>query len=168
MSVKIDGSGIITGLDADGISAQPVFPGNVLQVVQEVTNAQTTTTSASFVSGGLSASITPSSASSKILVLCSFTGSISSRAQLGVFTIFRDSVGGVNLSGGTTNGLISIYPSSNDNILTGVQLTFLDSPSSANQVSYFLAMKNSSGTNATTAVAGDPAKTIMTLMEIAA
>jgi hypothetical protein len=75
MSVTISGDGTITGLDADGISSQPVFPGNVLQVVSTTKTDTFSTASTSLVDvTGLSVSITPSSATSKILVMVVASG----------------------------------------------------------------------------------------------
>jgi hypothetical protein len=48
--------------------------GNILQVVQGRTKTLVTTSSASFVDIGLEATITPSSTSSKILVICNVAG----------------------------------------------------------------------------------------------
>jgi hypothetical protein len=72
MSLVIDGTGSITGLTATGISAVQNLPaGSVIQVVQGTTTTQVTTTSSSLVDTGLTASITPKFATSKILVLVS-------------------------------------------------------------------------------------------------
>jgi hypothetical protein len=90
MSVKIDGSGIITGLDADGISAQPVFPGNVLQVVHASHNTEVSTTSGTYADTGISATITPTSATSKILVLYS-VGYLSQDSNIPKIRLVRNS-----------------------------------------------------------------------------
>jgi len=50
------------------------FPGAVLQVVQGLTSAPVTTTTSALITSGLSATITPTSASSKILVMISLQG----------------------------------------------------------------------------------------------
>jgi hypothetical protein len=44
MPITINGSGTVTGLTKTGISAQPVFPGNVIQVVNFQTGAVSTGT----------------------------------------------------------------------------------------------------------------------------
>jgi hypothetical protein len=81
MSVTISGSGTITGLDADGISSQPVFPGQVLQVLSTIKTDTFSTNAGTFVDvTGLSLSITPSSASNKILIMFSVPASSSSSA----------------------------------------------------------------------------------------
>ena len=56
---KIDGTNLITGLPA----------GSVLQVAQSSLTSEVSTSSASFVTSGLSATLTPSSTSNKILIL---------------------------------------------------------------------------------------------------
>ena len=69
MSVTISGSGTISGLAATGISDQPVFAGNVLQVIQAQSTAATTTSSTSYVDlTGMSASITVK-ANSKVFIM---------------------------------------------------------------------------------------------------
>ena len=104
MSVTISGDGTITGLDADGISSQPVFPGNVLQVVS------TTKTDVFSVSGasdtfvditGFSVSITPSSTSSKILVFGNVAGGASAQTAIW-YRIVRDSTPIAVSSSGTS------------------------------------------------------------------
>ena len=64
----------------------PAGGGKVLQVVSGTTTTSASTTSATFVDSGLTASITPSSASSKVLVLltqyCGKTGDASTSLRL--------------------------------------------------------------------------------------
>jgi predicted methyltransferase len=78
MSVAISGSGTITGLTATGISAQPVFAGNVIQVVNTQTGAVATGTTQIPLDDTIpqntegdeymTLAITPTSASNKLLI----------------------------------------------------------------------------------------------------
>ena len=91
MAITINGTGSISGLSATGISSQPVFPGNILQVVQAFKTDTFSTTSNSFTDiTGLSASITPSTASNKILIYYFVTGS-AGNGYAAAFRIVRDS-----------------------------------------------------------------------------
>jgi hypothetical protein len=144
MSVKIDGSGIITGLDADGISAQPVFPGNVLQVVSTTKTDVFSTTSTSYVAvTGLSVSITPISANSKILILGNLTIGQTSDAT----SYFR-------VSGGNATNYVGDADGSRTRAIGGSTFTgdgsgfnpravafsqsisYLDSPNTTNEITY--------------------------------
>ena len=78
--------------------------GAVLQVVQTASNSQVSTTSTSFVTTSIAATITPSSASSKILVTVCICGTYAVTAAC-YFTVYR---GGTNLAGGTNN-LAQVY-----------------------------------------------------------
>jgi hypothetical protein len=110
--------------------------GKVLQVIQTSKTDTFTTTSTSFVDiTGLSASITPSSASSKILVLCDITFNITS-AQ-GFIKLLRDStdiyIG--DSAGSRIQGKASLY-SSDGNVTNSQVINFLDSPNTTSSITY--------------------------------
>jgi len=79
--------------------------GSVLQVVQGIASVQDSTTSESFVATSLSASITPSSTSNKILI--TYTGRHAhNTSDIVIYTsIFRD---GTEVTG-DSNGLVQVY-----------------------------------------------------------
>jgi hypothetical protein len=156
-------SGMTTAsLPALGAAQMPT--GSVLQVVQSALQDETETTSGSFVSTGLTATITPSSTSNKILVsYVAPGGSSHNNSSNGTFTIFRGTVSGTNLGGNDWG-----YGYSNDNgVHTGCEL---DSPNTTSAQTYTIGMRNDagvstgicrgSGTNANTA------RATLTLMEI--
>ena len=105
----------ITKLNNRSLTAVTALPsgvgGKVLQVVTGTYNSTASTTSSSFVDTGIGAfSITPTSASSKILINfgCSphvNTTSASNTSLRAVFTIFRDINGGGYSNIGGTNGI---------------------------------------------------------------
>ena len=125
----------ITKLNNLSISAVTALPsgvgGKVLQVVTATDETERSTTSTSYVtaSNTLSVTITPSSASNKIYLLCS-TVATKNTAGGGYVTIYR---GATNL-GNTTQGL-SRY---NAGALgwKGVAMSILDSPSSTSALTY--------------------------------
>ena len=126
--------------------------GNIIQVVSTTkTDTTSTNTSGSFTDiSGMSVSITPSSTSSKILILISL-GSISSNAS-GIavgFKLLRDSTAVGNASS-TSNrsGFTNIYTGggTGDEYILSASHSFLDSPSSTSALTYKIQWKNSSGT----------------------
>jgi hypothetical protein len=162
MSVTISGDGTITGLDADGISSQPVFPGNVLQVVSATSTTQTIVSAASYTVTDVSASITPISASNKILIVVS-TFVQNNTADVGNFaTLYRN--GSVNLGGGSESSLCISY--ANDGFdISPAQMIYLDSPSSTSSVTYAVYARAVSGQ---IRVGNSASTSTITLMEIAA
>ena len=75
----------------------PIRSGTVLQVVSETSAATVNTSSASFVTTGLTATITPSSSSSKILILFYASMFNNLNASNAIATVFRGTVSGTNL-----------------------------------------------------------------------
>jgi len=134
--------------------------GKVLQVVGATFATLTTTTSTSYVTTGLTATITPSLASSKVLILTSqaVDGNATDES---CFTIFRGTVAGTNL--GAANGMGGIFPST----FQTNSLIFLDSPSTSSAQAYTVGMKNLSGAGTTRAQSSNRTATI-TLLEIGA
>lgn len=105
--------------------------GSVLQVVQGSTSTVTNCTSSSFVATSLSATITPSSSSSKVLAVLA-GGDLDCQAggrQI-YATIYRNST---NL--GPANGLTSLYHDSARSIAPA-SASFLDSPATTSATTY--------------------------------
>jgi len=130
--------------------------GSVIQVVGSTLSGNQSTTSTSFVTTNLSASITPQFSTSKILVIVNSVSGASS-GQSSFYTIYR---GSTNLGG--SNGLVI------DGLLSQVDMplsmSYLDSPSSTSSLTYTAQFRiGSSGT----AFFGEGNLTsCMTLMEI--
>jgi hypothetical protein len=139
--------------------------GNVIQVVQgTATNASTT--SSTFVTTGLSASITPSASSSKILVLAVladvYNGSV---AQTGTFTIVRGSTN-IAPSGSGANQCFGYYwTNASQPYQHTVSFNYLDTPATTSSTTYTIHFATSGG-SLNTALNGQT-NTII-LMEIAA
>ena len=138
--------------------------GSVIQVVQGVSTATFTTTSAAFGATGLSATITPTFASSKILVI--------SREQLN---------GDIDNDGlGDATGQYALYRNGAA-LITSMSVAFargglqrindggfkyLDSPNTTSPVTYATFLRMSGGSRAI--VANNDALSTMVLLEIAA
>ena len=103
MSLVLNGNGTIQNLvagglpdgsvTADDIASLPA--GSVLQVVEGTTNTRVDVSSSSYADSGLSATITPTSATSKILVIVNqnaqYVTSSSSQYGNGLLKLLRDS-----------------------------------------------------------------------------
>jgi hypothetical protein len=111
----------------------------VLQVVQATLSTQASTTSTSYVSTGLTATITPSSTSSEVLAFV--IGSVSATAGLDAFyTIFRgDTTTGTNL--GAANGFANFYHTGSGGGTASAAIDYLDSPATASAQVYTVAYK---------------------------
>jgi hypothetical protein len=133
-------SGLIASVSGSTITGSQSIPkstlptGSVLQVVNAVygTGSAGVTTSASFVDTGLTASITPSSSTSKILV----TFNLSGIAKNGGNTAM-----GVQLVRGSTailglNGIAGYEGTTGYNGVGDIGTTYLDSPATTSSTTY--------------------------------
>lgn len=135
--------------------------GGVVQVVSTTPDlAQVNITNTSYVSAGLSLSITPKSTSSKILIFCNFTAS-TNNGRAHRMTMYR---GATNLA--PDDGLARVYTASGGDCWHTVGINFLDSPSTASSVTYTLYHKSEGGSSVSLYASSAVAPTL-TLMEIA-
>ena len=92
---KINGKNFATqdGTGAATIHSDVVFPaGHVIQVKTGSNSTEAYSESTGFVSCSLTCTITPTSASSKIFIICNTSGySNSGSSQVAYYTIYRDS-----------------------------------------------------------------------------
>jgi len=116
-------------------AAQPV--GAVLQVVQANTTTQVVVSTSTYTDTGLSASITPTSATSKILVLVAqnFYASAPSGGTGGGIKLLRGSIDIYNPSPSDTNGPYSHYISTTS-YYTVINMQYLDSPATTSSITY--------------------------------
>ena len=116
---------------ANGIKwAAPAGGGKVLQVVQGTSTTTTESTSTTFADTGLSASITPSSTSSKILVLVTQDANKQATdSGQGDIKLVRASTDLASLLGIT-------YTGANDNNHIVAAMNYLDSPSTTSSITY--------------------------------
>ena len=142
----------------------PTNVGKILQVVQGTTGTTASTTSATYIDTNLSASITPTSATSKILVLV---------AQNGVYKV--NSAAGVNLKlqrgGSDIHGFaIAAFYGVTTELRGSVSTTYLDSPATTSSTTYKTVFSNDGSGTGTAIVqynSGSSTSTI-TLLEIGA
>lgn len=122
--------------------ATPAGGGKVLQVVQGTTTTTVTSTSTSFVDTGLTATITPTLNTSKILVILTQNEIITqgygtSNVQLGSF--YKLLRGATSIWGGATSENLYWYLGSNTapkEIGGNFSLTYLDSPATTSATTY--------------------------------
>ena len=115
--------------------------GKVLQVVQGTYATQTSTSGTTYVTSNLSASITPSSTSNKVLVLVHINSFYATGTPAGAhLALYRGGSAIVDIAD-------SIYSQANGISAAGV-ITHLDSPSSTSSLSYEVYFKKSTGTSA--------------------
>lgn len=164
MPIAINGSGTITGISAGGLPdgvittddiaasaitrAKMGYAGAILQVVQTVkgdTFSTATSGSNTFVSiTGLSASITPSSTSNKVLILVEIGGSgLGSSGTLCSFKVQRNSSDISAMLGDARTNFFqataaTIRAVSDFNSSFRQNITYLDSPSSTSSLTYQL------------------------------
>ena len=126
-------------LGANAITALPAgVGGKVLQIVQGIkTDTMTSTTMNTFLASGLSASITPSATSSKILVL----GTISIAHNQDTNSVaFRLNRGGTAICVGDGHQnrarVSSAAQTSNKDIAVSSVMNFLDTPSTTSATTY--------------------------------
>jgi hypothetical protein len=130
----------------------------VIQVVNASYSTSTSTTSTSFVTSGLTATITPQSTNSKILVIVSCCAYASATG------------GGVPLQ--LVRGATGIYTATNFNIYSSagamvgtIPLTVLDSPATTSATTYTLNFAANAAGSVTVQYAANPSS--ITLLEIA-
>jgi hypothetical protein len=153
-----------SGVAVTGLSKGSLPTGSVLQVVQGAYSTQVNNSTTTYADTGLTATITPTSATSKILVSVSqlFYKS-AGHTQNGVNTkVFRNStdLGQFTYVLGYTNSLLEVY----------VQATiqYLDSPATTSATTYKTQFANQTNAASVGAQQGNTGSSTITLMEIAA
>ena len=190
MAITINGNGTIGGVSVGGLPdgivdtdmlasnavTSALLPaGSVLQVVDSgAQSTPSTSQSTTFIDGNCTASITPSSASSKIIVCVTQELQVwnNSNYATGRWKIQRNIGGGafsdIYIDSSTANGNIFAYDygGSGINIYRPTNYTLVDSPSSTSVVVYKTQIaQGSNGGNRISANQNSPGR--MILMEIA-
>jgi len=132
VNADINASAAIAGTKLTGV-------GKVLQVVTATDATQRSTTSASYVTGSntLSISITPSSTSNKIFIIATTT-TINQGGAQSYFTIYRNST---NLAGAA--GFHYTEGNAGEGQELPTTMSYLDSPSTTSATTYQVYMKSS-------------------------
>lgn len=150
---------------ASGVPASANMPaGSVLQVIQGTYTTNDSTSSTAYVASGLTASITPRSATSKILVSVNTNGYCPAANLQMNMTIYRDAT---NL---VAQGQGNLY-SAGSSTQAPWSLLYLDSPATTSSITYTPYFKNTGNAGGLIYfniphAGGQPTATIV-LMEIA-
>jgi hypothetical protein len=152
-----------SGTDMDFSWVTDAGGGKILQVVQATYSTTTNSTSSTFADTGLTASITPSSASSKVLVFFSITyrkneGDAANRVG---FKLFR---------GATDLGvqMLDMGYMNSATIMQGqMMMNYLDTPATTSATAYKVQF-NRGGSAGTATVQIDGNTSVMILMEVSA
>lgn len=173
MTVTINGSGTIGGISVGGLNDNIITKnematggawgpaGTVLQVVQGTYSTPVSTSSTSYVSTNVTASITPTSSTSKILIIANLTMYCSGNSIEAAITIGKN---GSDLTSGS--GFADMYTGSSD-IIGQTPAVYLDSPATTSSTSYTIYMKRTQGASPIQANFRGTTSSII-LMEIAA
>jgi hypothetical protein len=159
-------------LKTQGAGANPVWgtasAGKVLQVVSATKTAQNTYSSTSFTATGLTASITPSASSSKVLIQFDGYFADSTLAIETLVAVYRQiNGGGYSVLSGSGGG----KRAGSSNLSGPIAINFLDSPATTNQVDYQIYVKVDTGSsyfNYVWSIGGATPGSNLTLMEIGA
>jgi hypothetical protein len=162
-------SGLIASVSGASLTGTQTIPrgtlptGSVLQVVQATTISSTTSSSTSYVAiANLTASITPSSSSSKVLILVNSHIYTSGANVESAITIYRNSS---DLSTGGT-GFTDAYTGGSD-LIVPFSMMYLDSPATTSSTTYAAYFKRTQGTTSMVANLRGCLSSVI-LMEIAA
>jgi len=157
--IQFQSSGITKAtLNSSGLSS----PGHVLQVVNATYSTQSTSSSSTYADTGLTATITPSSTSSKILVIVQQSGLAKVTNATGVnLKLLRNSTDLITFENSVGQEYSTAW-----NIVGGSGTTYLDSPATTSAVTYKTQFA-SNNNNATVYVQINSASSTITLMEIA-
>ena len=184
MAIVINGSGTVTGLavgglpdgtvdagtlatdsvtaaklEASAITVGDLPAGSVLQVVSSQAGSSSfSTTNSTVQSTGHSATITPSSTSSKIYVVVSFNGYQSTHGRTYKAYLYRAS---------TQIGGLHLYEDGDSNPKTSSCITVLDSPSTTSAVTYEMKVGTDGSGTSYYNYSYSQGKDAITLMEIA-
>jgi hypothetical protein len=166
-----------TVLTTAGVPASAMPAGSVLQVVQSVYDTRDSTTSTSWVTI-FNASITPTSSSSKILVMVSFSGSHTNNYS-GLVRVLRNSTpigGGFGPVASYEQNVWFNIRTSIDYYVATYAANHLDTPTTSSTITYNVQMQATGGVafyiNRTVSDSGtqtydSPVASSITLMEIA-
>ena len=170
-----DGSMYVYYTDPGGANAQWIGAvsrsGGILQVVSTTKTDVFSTSSTSFVDvTGLSATITPRSTSSKILVAFSVSSASSADAVAVYFNLVRGSTNIAQSTGGTSRNQTGHSIASESYVIERLAGTFLDSPATTSSTTYKMQSKVLAATgyvNRRGDSTLDGAISTITLMEVA-
>jgi len=158
-------AGITFPVTAGSASAVQASSGRVLQVVTATYSTVTSNSTSTYADTGLTATITPSSATSKVLIFVFHPENTKSNGNA------NNDIGINLLRNGTQIALISYdvgFTGTAINLYFSIAGSYYDSPSSTSALTYKTQFKNNGGSFASITVQQNNVPSTITLMEIAA
>lgn len=156
MTIIIDGTaGITFPVTAGSASAVQASSGRVLQVVSTVYNTEFSTSSSSYADTGITATITPSSSSSKVLIFYSVG-----------YRIQDSNIGSLQLVRGSTS-ILNAQRTAQVTHASYASVSYLDSPATTSATTYKIQASRDAG-SAFLICWNSQQPSTLTLMEIAA
>ena len=148
MAIQINGNGTITGISSGGLPAGTVTSatlasgagGKILQVVQNTTTTRTATSSGTFVATSALVTITPTAASSKILLQFTGQGNTQGDNRYFILTVYRSINSGTftniapqgsnkTFGGNDNHGFTGVCRGTSSRIQVPFHVQYLDTPS---------------------------------------
>ena len=164
MTVTIDGTTGVSAVQAGAVTTSDLPAGSVLQVVQFTTSTETSATSNTYIDTAITVSITPTSATSKILVSVCVNGLAKRDADTnGNLRIVRGATALVIFGGafGYTGSAANVS-------VAGAAMQYLDSPATTSSTTYKVQVVNAGNTGGIRVNWDGNANSSITLLEIAA
>ena len=144
------------------VTSNAMPTGSVLQVVQTTSTTTNNTTSTTYVASSLTATITPTSTSNKIMIMVGGQLMTSGSGVQMFFTIYRNSTTDLGNTSGSV-GFGSLYTSAGGALQAPLFINYLDSPSSTSATTYTIYHRVNAGTGT---ICNNGCTGTMTLMEI--
>tara|TARA_R110000751_G_scaffold223736_2_gene325857 strand:+ start:104 stop:643 length:540 start_codon:yes stop_codon:yes gene_type:complete len=178
MTTTISGSTGVNQITDDAITDAKLPAGSVLQVVSTTSTATFSTTSGTLQNTGINLVITPTSSTSKVLVLINASIGGSPSGAIPAIGIRRDATDiGVAADSSNRRGAATGQHANNDNVVFSASVSFLDSPATTSATTYRITLSARDDSSHTawigrTGLDGDGGYTVrpvntITLMEIA-
>jgi hypothetical protein len=163
MTTFLEDSNILSIYDGSAWKTSVGSVGGIVQVVQgeSAVDAPVSTTSTSFVTSNCEATITPRSASNKILIIVSGDNLSASNGVFFVATVFRGGSGGTNIGG--AGGFAQFFHSGSGSGGAGHSILLLDSPNTTSATTYTIMFRSSGGGS----VSISRSRSSITLLEVA-
>jgi hypothetical protein len=165
-------SGLIASVAASTLTGTQTIPkatlptGCILQVINSAYNTQTANSTGSYAATGVTATITPTSSTSKILVMVTGGDAATTSNSSGVQTELRRN--STSLATFAVQGPVYIGSGGSFFIGTGPCINYLDSPATTSATTYATYFKPQGGAGATATVQRDGTTSTITLMEVSA
>ena len=165
-------SGLIASVSGASLTGTQNIPrgtlptGSVLQVVQGSTSTSVSTSSSSFVTAGLAATITPSSSTSKVLAIVTLVACYTNAINREITaTLYNGATNLAPTGSGANKSLAWLYAASSA-VGGNLNFEYLDSPATTSATTYTVYIAAPGASNVSTSVNGQTS--YIQLMEIAA